>query len=579
MRAHAPATTCFVSFLLMAMATAVPAGEPPSAPDEFRRVVFEQKIELQSEAPGVAASGHWAASSDQSSLLLFDVRTGLVVLKQELALPEAKGADEAEVLGIHDGKVVVSLMHDPDRQKPGGNAARMSLGPPRGYFEIVTVKLPEDGAKPEQVPVERLFKLPAKALIAPGLLEGRLVYTVDQDLHIRPVDGAAEEILALGDRPFFRPKIRGRSAFGTCVSTAYVFRLGEKGLIRTSCAGTALAPLLGRDTKLELHDDSFLVCSREGLVACDLAGKERWSLSIPHCSVDQNDDPEVICVQSLWVLLGVDPKNGAIRWRTYSDCVSGDTPAFVIGGKLVAYGERMLAVFDARTGVRLFCMFQPRELVRRVSYGSTIFLRPALTGKVLVMGYETWVDGIDLTPVSEVLANPQMRDRGNARPDSDDWYRSNAKDLARWRTYAKGQAEQLIFLLAAHPDQKTRQALLGQLVDDSKNYRLEQRDIAARFLRLDASNALSSEDRKLLYDTGPAEVLAEFTKRLGDADPARLAATLEVMRLAPERVLVALEGTLKNLPEPEARGRGEELVRQAKARLERMAVVPRGLSP
>jgi hypothetical protein len=237
----------------------------------------------------------------------------------------------------------------------------------------------------------------------------------------------------------------------------------------------------------------------------------------------------------------------------------------------------MLEVFEARTGARLFCMFQSRESVRRVSYGSTIFLRPALTGKVLVLGYETWIDGIDLTPVSEVLANPQMRDRGNARPDSDDWYRSNAQDLAQWRTYAREQAEQLILMLAAHPNKKTRQTLLEQIVDDSKNYRLEQRDIAARFLRLDAGNALTSEDRKLLYDTAPADAIAAFTKRLGDADPAKRAATLEVLRQVPDGVLVALDGALKNLPDPEARAKGEGLVRQAKTRLEKIAIVPRGL--
>jgi hypothetical protein len=164
------------------------------------------------------------------------------------------------------------------------------------------------------------------------------------------------------------------------------------------------------------------------------------------------------------------------------------------------------------------------------------------------------------------------------RLDSDEWYRSTPAELAQWRKYAKNE-ETLAPILAAHPEKATRQALLEQVVADAKSYQLGTRDMAARFLRLDTTDGLSAEDRKLLYDTGPVEALAELTKRLGDADLAKRTAAMALLRQAPDEVLVALEGTLAKSIEPQARAQGEELVRQAKARLELVATTPRGLAP
>lgn len=572
MHGHVSAMARAVVFLSLSLSAVTLAGEPP----RFRRMLFEQKIKLQSEAPGVAASGHWAAFADQSRLVLVDTRTGAVVLKRDLSLPGEGEGNEAEVLGFSKDRVIVSISHDPNRPDPASSEGRLSFGGPQGHLEIVAVQLPEGDAKlsEDTVQVKRLFELPHGARVAPGLLEGNLVYLLDRSLHLRPLDGSKERAFGLGDRPVFRPKIRGRSLVGECYGSAYFYRFGAPDLVRVSCGGTALELLGMRDTQLDLCGDVLLVSSREELMGCGLDGKELWRLRIPVWPIGGSDRDDVFCVRSYNMLLGIDPRDGRVRWRTYCKYGYQRVPVFVTEGRVVVFSLERLCVFDAQTGACQLCVPQSLQFVRQVSYGHTLHMRAAVTGNTLVFGFETSVCGIDLTPGAAVPEG--MRDIAYYKRETDEWHGSNETDLSVWQQ--RERPGFFVPLIAAHRDPQLRESLLEQVVADAKAH-LHFRDLAACYLRLDKPDWLPAPERKLLFCTEQTEMTSEFARRLGQADAEKRTAALVLLGRAPDNVVVALEGKLKALPDARQRAQAEELVRQARARLALMATGPKALAP
>jgi hypothetical protein len=431
----------------------------------------------------------------------------------------------------------------------------------------------------------------------------------------------------------------------------YVLRPGAGGLSQVPCAGTVLAPLESLPfPEVDWCDDLLLVGASEGLVAADLDGQERWRVALPFLRAC-GGDRQVICARLRHLLLGLSRRDGRVLWRADAGHYAEYRALLVADRYLVILGEEMLSVYDAGSGACLVNMARAGKLVRRVSYGGDVHLKTALSGRVLVLGYETWVLGVDLTPTAEVPKEAQSSDPANACGKAAEWLEAHSSrqagtaggrapalagqwELSRFarnladtpavlpgfqeavQALLEGQAgseknmlyalgwypnalvpravvrclragrlhpyeeESLVLTVAAHPELETRRACLQQLTTASPPFPVYVRDYAARCLRLEGQDAwLPAEDRQLLYGLDQAAAVAEFTRRLSVADPARRAAALSLVRQAADAVVVALAEKLKALPDAKERASGEEMVKQARARLDLIAKTPAALSP
>ena len=120
----------------------------------------------------------------------------------------------------------------------------------------------------------------------------------------------------------------------------------------------------------------------------------------------------------------------------------------------------------------------------------------------------------------------------------------------------------MVNMLACHPNSQTAQAILKEITSDQATYSAEIREAAAAHLRCLAGPAAAPDDLRMLYAGDTAVAVEEFRKRLRTADATGKAKLMEMLKSAPDRVLVGLASELSG------DAAGAEMVRKARERLE-----------
>ena len=421
----------------------------PALGGAYRRVLFEHDVPLGEEAPSVVIEGQTAAFADGGEIKFIDLRTGQV--KDTVSVnpggAKPKGLAWAKVLGMVDGRAYACIRHFTDpagHAPPGGNMARVGGGIEPGKFQFVEVTI-KGGAS-------SILNLPPDAEVADRLLEKNLVYTHRGELHIVPLDGKNEQKFKLKGTPIWRPQVRGRDVIGKCDGSAYFYRVGDAAPKEITYRGTGLDVLIGASTAwgfIERTDDSIIVSAQKHTVCCDLDGKLRWKMRHRgRVAVGPKDEILLIghsILNGQGSIMRLAPEDGEIIWRRCLAPVAmyvgggstGQGAVQVVGGRLVIVSSGSVPVLDPK-GVGFVIVIDPadgevvmdmphygRRLKRRSHIDGIPLTHMAVSGNSLVVGFETWIFGVDLTPTSQVPDAAQASDPANAAAEVQAFYKKH----------------------------------------------------------------------------------------------------------------------------------------------------------
>ena len=586
------------------------------AGEAFKRLPFDAVLELGEEAPGVAASSTALAYADKAAVHVYDAKT---FQETVLKLPDniATGDNAIQVLGVLENKVIGSVFafHDPDRPKAGGKVARVGGGPEPGQLEIFSLSL--------QGEYKKLFGLSQNSFIADSLLDGCVVCTEGRKLTLKSVvPGTADKVFNLNDQAQRRPAVIGKEVFGRGKNSVFWCASTEKELHRIPYANTPLISLAGSEEQVLKSGDLVLVAG-EGITACELSGKLRWKR--PLAGQVAPGDSDAICVVGYNDISGLDRQDGHTLWRRY---LSPDQFAVnynrcygsaIVSGRLIVPTEKYVQVIDAKTG-ELLVSFPSNRPLKRDSYNIifTELIKFAGAPNVALIGFETSVYAIDLTPVAQVPKAQQEQDMANRinllqqlekdpRAISRDslkslgLFLSSTPDLApralpllkdsltdlnvlmAWQWCKEKpivtalvtevnkadkndyQAFELLSMLAFSADTKSAtEALEKVLADPGTPPNLKEH--TSQLLRaINPPVKISEADRKLAYGTDLKASVAEFNLRL--KDPAQWQGTLELLKRAPDAVILEVCENNEIPMETPHRTILQDLAKQAKTRL------------
>jgi len=328
------------------------------------------------------------------------------------------------------------------------------------------------------------------------------------------------------------------------------------------------------------------------------------------------------------VIFGLSAEDGRILWRR--PLVTGwwqPKPRQVKGysvldGRLVIYATHMLSVIDVETGRLLMDLPQRREMVRRSwSSSQDVEAKLAVAGNTLLVGFENLIEAVDLTPTADVprelragdpasvggsnmadtleegeklrgsLPGVLYRTRGGKRvPDRQRimelyWLDDEAiveAMLALLRAeelWLRGGEPMIIASFVGHPNEERGIAALRKVVEEPGAYTPQIRRMAKEQLELVGVPEEAEGKRpgpapapaaEILYSGDSEKAVIWFRERLLSQDGATRRAALEGLKLAADKVIVALEGELGRMPEEEERAAGGRLVHDAEQRLAAM---------
>ncbi len=626
--------------LMLWLATA--HGGLAGSQETFRRVLFEASVPLGEEAPHVAAQGNLVAFGAGHEIKVFDVRRQNVTFTCSL-VPGAQGpslAYEARVLGIFENTVYACVRHfaDPERLDPGGKWGRVGGGAEPGEFKVVAVRIGEKEVRP-------IAPLGSEVTLAEGLLGTSLPFVDGNSLSLLSLENGTIRTMTLPGPAVDRPVVRDGQLVGRYEGGAYLLTANQAA---PRCVSFADTPL----ERLE-ETDAFAICGDllvgilgDEVVACDRDRRLRWRVPIGAGEIAGSLESVLVFRQGLndWpTLCGLDPRNGAPTWRRPVSArlnLSGNNRLYgkeVFGERLFVFNEKDIGVFDCRTGRVMVNLPQNRNLIRRSYHMTAKLVRMAVSGNVLVVGFENVVFAMDLTPPSDVPEAFRADDPANAKRELDALARldpnqpvgvdplvsigHNMADtpemapaiLPRLRTAlsretapealdalvrafcwieddellrAAGRVMRsgihpgdkicMVDILACHPAPEKGLAVLREIAAGGDAYAVEARGAAMKWLRLFGEKSdMNSEDLALLYSGDHGAAVAAFSRRLRETADGERAKLLKLIGMAADRVILELAGDLDRLPAAE-REEGLRLVSQARARLEAMARVPTG---
>jgi hypothetical protein len=586
-------------------------GEEP-----FRRIVYRATVPLESGAPGVALGEGVFAYSTATTLTLIDLASGRRLWSGP---PVPRGgdrlADSVHLLGIVGGKVYACVSRsDMPPDDPKKSRGTMRFGPQKGTLDVVALDI-------RTFDITSIVKLPLGALVADRLLGASLVYVHGGKLVVAPLSGEGERSFQLGGKTSRRPKVFGKRVVGLSEKLAYVYRSGGEELRRIPYQGTELASVPGGDDiTFGLSGDLVVIGSSSQVFACDLDGKRRWRVGAPgHVFTGPRGEVFV----NYGVTRRLAPEDGGVMWSACQPCeVTFDEPsAVVMDERLVLFSKTMLTVLDSATGKVVMNMPLEMPSRRRMRTSTETYFRASAGGKFIAIGFDTWVKVIDTTPTGKVPEAQKKSDPANAlaraaklgtRPtyaarqlarDLADTPEAAARLLPMLRSSVSGRGQRVdvelftaaswiddavvvdgllkaidtldgqrrhrwpvVTALASLPDRARALSALVGITKDPDTYGAEMRKWAAGQLTWfgDAAGPAGG-DLKLLFSADNDAITALLRRSLRDDDTKARAATLELLKMAPDAVIVALES------EFEESAKGQELVREAKARLEAIA--------
>ncbi|MHC4501730.1 MAG: WD40 repeat domain-containing protein, partial [Planctomycetota bacterium] len=328
------------------------------------------------------------------------------------------------------------------------------------------------------------------------------------------------------------------------------------------------------------------------------------------------------------VIFGLSADDGRILWRR--PLVTGwwqPKPRQVKGysvldGRLVIYATHMLSVIDVDTGRLLMDLPQRREMVRRSwSSSQDVEAKLAVAGNAVLVGFENLIEAVDLTPTADLprelragdpasvgganmadtpdegeklrrsLPGVLYRTRGGKRvPDRQRimelyWLDDEAvveAMLALLRAeelWLRDGEPMIIASFVGHPNEERGIAALRKVVEGPGAYPLKIRRMAKEQLELmgvpeEAESRrpapASAPAAEILYSGDSEKAVIWFRERLLSQDVDTRRAALEGLKLAADKVIVAIEAELGRMPEEEERAAGGKLVHDAEQRLAAM---------
>jgi len=559
-----------VCAFLSVLSAAASAGEPAAPEAPAKRVLFEFEVPIGEEAPWVAVEGNTAAFPAGKEIRFVDVRTGKVTATRT-AIPKTtkpKGQIETRVLGMVDGcaYAMVRYYTDPDRPDPAGEVGVLGWAH-AGWQEIVAVKQDSEDSR-------HIGDVFPSARVADRLFGTSVVCLDGKTLRILPVKaGGEEKKLELDESTPDRPLVRNGVILGATGRSVYRYRPGDADVQLVPFRGTALEQFAGHSETISLGaSGDLLVVSAIGseVVCCDSAGKLRWKSSFGG-TVLTGTAGEIVVVGSKAfsghdLVIRFDPHDGRVLWRR---CIYASPSGKVYGyeafvGGMAIFNTERLLVLDPASGKTLVEVERKQPQVRGVGNSLIAWTSMAASGACLIVGFEKSVYGVSLTPDPRpnLSSVPVSTPVGLALSRGPEGVRQYLK--AGNCSVDEGRAIVNAFACEGAPEKV--QPVLKAVLSDPAAYRIEVREAAARLLRSDPDRPKPPRaDLLLLYGGDSGKTAAEFRRRLLAADDSERKRLGEMLKSAPDSVLVELAPDLAGVPG------SSDAVRAARERLAAMA--------
>jgi len=610
----------------------------------FRRILFEYSVPLAENAPAVAADGQRIAYADGTHIHIVKLPEGKKITSIDIPFnPQDRKGAQADVIGIIKDNVFVRLRYFDykDRPDPDGSTA-LICGGQSGIYHIIKLNTIQKTS-------DIICRIPYTSWFAEKLYNNHLVFTVRNKLYLIPFEkGGKRCAFSLDSEAERRPKITGDRIAVVCRGHLCIC-MPETGHVDSiPYTNTFFVPFAeNKDLAYAVLEDTVVFAHKEEIIACDFRGKLKWRISredIYPVAGTRNE----LCGASCTLFCGISPDNGTITWRRPMGPVKGLSSSSrlfrseIINGMFIVFQSGIFSVFDAKTGDVLLNFYQDRELKRR-SYNTvtSVLYRMCNTDNCTVVGFETSVFGIDLTPTEEVDPGHWKNDIANisgqlSRILKSDISRKerillmkkigidmmdtpqlaqkvkpllrdslqNPLDICEIRrdivaayywvdepavlnaildhVVHKGEdlfietrfiRKRMVRLLTGYPDAQSVDRATAKIMNNPAEYDELCRKEAVLYRKqygLDVVLPAEKKKKKTiiekLYSGEIGEITEEFRKMLGRKNERDIERVLELLEIAPDKVVLALEKDINSISDLKLRKEGTALLKKAEKR-------------